>query len=255
MGIERAVEHLEAGGLVVHPTESVYGLGGSLDERPLKTLRRAKGRPMGGFVLLIPSPRSVQSLLDQADASAPGHRFAQRLAEAFWPGPLTLILDDPHDLFPPLAKAADGTAAVRVPGHPVALDLLAAFGHPITSSSANEPGRPPARTAIAAHQAACAMDLTPYVLDAGPLDGGATSTLLRMAPTGPHLMRAGAVDTQALHDVLGFAPSGSPGSVRDPMSAAPDPMDTAPDCTDTDLRDTDSPDADSTDTDSSHTDA
>ena len=203
MSIAAAAERLAAGELLIHPTESVYGIGGFLEDHPLGTLRRMKARASGGFVVLIPSCRAVDPLF--ADPALPGRwaRAARRLAEAFWPGPLTLVMDDPKDVFHPAAKAADGTVAVRVPGHPLTLELLAACGRPITSSSANRPGDAPARTARQAVAAAASLGLDCRALDAGPLTGGVTSTLLRLGPSGPVLIREGRVGVLDLSEVLG----------------------------------------------------
>lgn len=193
--LDEAVQRLAAGELVVHPTEAVYGIGGLLEDRPLAALRRMKGRRAGGFVVLTPSSESVEQALGPV---------GRALARAFWPGPITLVVDDPEDRFHPLAKAADGSVALRAPGHPVARALLAHMGQPITSTSANQPGEPPAATAAAARRAACAMGVEPFVVDAGPLPGGAPSTLVRLAPGGgaPVVLRRGPVGAEAVAAAL-----------------------------------------------------
>lgn len=196
--LDRAAARLAAGELVVHPTEAVYGIGGLLEDRPLAALRRMKGRPSDGFVVLTPSSESLGQVLGPV---------GRALARAFWPGPLTLVVDDPEDRFHPLAKAADGSVALRAPGHPVARALLAHMGQPITSTSANQPGDPPAATAAAARRAARAMGVEPFVVDAGPLRGGAPSTLVRLAPGGgaPVVLRRGPVGAEAVAAALGEA--------------------------------------------------
>lgn len=193
--LEEACRRLEQGELIVHPTEAVYGFGGFLDAVPLDRLRRLKKRRSAGFVVLIPSAESVADLLDAAGAA---------LARAFWPGPLTLVVDDPHDRFPPGAKAADGTLAVRVPGHPVTLQLLRDAGQPITSTSANRPGAPPARKADRARKEALALGTELFALDAGPLPGGAPSTLVRLGADCPELIRQGPLDMLELSQVTGL---------------------------------------------------
>lgn len=190
--LESAVRRLDQGEIIIHPTESVYGFGGLLLDAPLGILQRVKGRPKGGFVVLIPSAATVDSLLGDL-----GHA----LAEAFWPGPLTLVLDDREGIFHPGAKALDGSVAVRVPGHEGTLDLLRQCGRPITSSSANRPGLPPARTALHARAAARERGVDLFTIDAGPLPGGPTSTLLRLAPDGPKLIREGRIDVLQLRKV------------------------------------------------------
>lgn len=195
--LDEAAARLAAGELVVHPTEAVYGIGGLLEDRPLAALRRMKGRPSDGFVVLTPSSESVGQVLGPV---------GRALARAFWPGPLTLVVDDPEDRFHPLAKAADGSVALRAPGHPVAQVLLAHAGRPITSTSANQPGEPPATTAAAARRAARAMGVEPFALDAGPLPGGAPSTLVRLASGGaPVVLRRGPVGAAAVAAALGEA--------------------------------------------------
>ena len=203
--LEEARRRLEKGELIVHPTEAVYGFGGFLDAAPLDRLRSLKKRPAGGFVVLIPSTGSVAGLLD-ATGSA--------LARAFWPGPLTLVLDDPQDHFPPGAKADDGSVAVRVPGHPVTLQLLRDAGRPITSTSANRPGAPPARAADQARKEALALGTELFALDAGPLPGGEPSTMVRLGAGCPELIRQGPLDVLQLSEIMGLpfsAPSGGGG--------------------------------------------
>ncbi len=187
---------------MIHPTEAVYGIGGFLDDAPLARLRRIKDRAGGGFVVLIPSAGFVRDLLGRA-----GHLFAR----AFWPGPLTLVLEDPEDLFHPAAKAADGSVAIRVPRHPVTLELLGAAGRPITSTSANPPGGAPARTVSAARDAGRAMGTELFALDAGPLPGGAPSTLVRLAAGGPEVIRRGSVDPARLNETVRLARSSRSG--------------------------------------------
>ena len=187
--IEAAIERLRKGEIIIHPTESVYGFGGLLDDAPLRALQRLKGRPQGGFVVLIPGIATVDRLLGDVGLD---------LAEAFWPGPLTLVLDDRQGTFHPRAKASDGSVAVRVPGHEGTLELLARCGRPMTSSSANRPGFPPARTANEARATARERGEDLFAIDAGPLAGGHASTLLRLAPEGPELIREGRIDVLQL---------------------------------------------------------
>ena len=191
--LRRAVRHLKRGRIVIHPTESVYGFGGFLDDGPLAELERIKGRSGRGFVVLIPSADTVATMLNET---------GRVLAETFWPGPLTLVLDDDEGLFHPRARARDGSVAVRVPGHPLALRLLNACGRPLTSSSANAPGGLPARTAGEAAQAARDRGRDLFTLDAGPLPGGAASTLVRPRPDGLDLIREGPLGMVQLEDAL-----------------------------------------------------
>ena len=200
--LEEARRRLEVGELVIHPTEAVYGLGGYLEDGPLARLRSLKDRRAGGFVVLIPAARSVADLLD-ADGRA--------LARAFWPGPLTLVLDDPDDRFHPGAKAADGSIAVRVPGHPLTLRLLRDTRRPITSTSANRPGAPPAVTFREAREAMLLLGTEPFALDAGPLPGGAASTVVSLRESCPKLIRQGPLDVLELKKVMRLPLSVPPG--------------------------------------------
>lgn len=199
--LEEAARRLANGELVVHPTESVYGFGGLLAPEPLAALRELKDRQSGGFVVLLPSSQHAAGLLGRA---------GRALAHAFWPGPLTLVVDDPQDRFHPDAKAADGSVALRVPGHGVALALLAATDAPMTSTSANAPRARPAATAHDARQAALSRGRDLFVLDAGPLPGGASSTLVRASGAGLVLLRAGPIDLPALSDAAGVPVRVSP---------------------------------------------
>lgn len=201
--IGEALRRLRGGDIIVHPTESVYGFGGFLDKEPLRALQRLKGRSSGGFVVLIPSVNSVDSLLGDT-----GHA----LAEAFWPGPLTLVLDDPGGRFHRRAKAADGSVAVRLPGCDATLQLLRECGRSMTSSSANVPGGRPAVTAREALAAARLRGMDLFALDAGVLAGGSTSTIVRLGPTRPVLIREGRIGVLELKEVTGMSPRGPHGS-------------------------------------------
>ncbi len=192
--ISEACDRLLAGEIIIHPTEAVYGFGGILEEEPLTALRRLKGRAERGFVVLIPDVYVIGNLLG-GDGRA--------LAHAFWPGPLTLVIPDPHDRFPPLAKAEDGTVAVRAPGHPLIQKLLKELGQPITSTSANRPGHRPARTARSARREARRLGDDFYALDGGTLSGAAASTLMRLGPRGPELIRQGPIALESVTQALG----------------------------------------------------
>ena len=193
-GLAECARRLRAGELAVHPAETVYGFGGTLDPRPLEALRALKGRSSGGFVVLIPDPKSVEPLLGDA---------GRALARAFWPGPLTLVVEDLADRFPPAAKAPDGTVALRAPGREDTLALLREVGGPMTSTSANAPGGRPAVTVTEALAAAGALGRSMAALDGGRLPGGRPSTMVRAAPGPPVLLRRGQVGERDLARALG----------------------------------------------------
>lgn len=195
--LQRVVGHLESGGLLAYPTETVYGFGGLPDRLPLGRLERLKPRTEGGaFLLLIPS---VASVTDLAWSEA-----ARRLAEAFWPGPLTLVLGDPRECFPPPVRASAGTVAVRVSPHPVVQAIVTALGRPLTSTSANLPGEAPATTGRAALEAALAAgaENEVWLLDAGELPPALPSTLVDVSGAEARILRAGAVSIDRLRAVL-----------------------------------------------------
>jgi L-threonylcarbamoyladenylate synthase len=131
-----------------------------------------------------------------ADASSD----LERLAEVFWPGPLTVVVPAPSGLAPEVT-AGGTTVALRHPAHPVAEAVVRALGHPITGTSANRSGHPPVRDA---GQISLAPGLRlDGLIDAGPTPGGAVSTLLDLTSPVPRVLRAGAVSAPQLAEILG----------------------------------------------------
>ena len=193
-GVEAALQVLSGGGLVVHPTETVYGIGSSVEGPGVERLRRAKGRSAGGFVVLIPDHGYVGSGLSPVGA---------RLAETFWPGPVTLVCDDAQGRFPPDVKAADGSVAVRVCGHERTRDLVARLGRPMTSTSANRPAERPATELAGALEACEAMRLATFGLDGGVLPGQPPSTIVDVRGSSWSVIRAGAVGLEELREAAG----------------------------------------------------
>lgn len=194
---ERAVaagrlrEHLEAGGIVAYPTETVYGLGCALGDAALRRLAAFKGdRP---FLLLIPAPGAVDGLVWTSPAL--------RLAELFWPGPLTLALPAREGAFPPQVVGPDGMVAVRVSPHAAVADLLAAAGGPVTSTSANRPGESPARSGEAAASAAAEVEGV-LLLDAGELPPAVPSTIVRCGDGPVRILREGVIDREAIENAV-----------------------------------------------------
>lgn len=191
------VEHLRAGGLLVYPTETVYGIGCVLDPEPLARLQRFKSRgPSSPFLLLVPGRESVPGLVWSAGAS--------EMARVFWPGALTLVLADPGGRFPPPVRSARGGVAIRQTSHPLAARLVDALGAPLTSTSANAHGEPPARTGEdamrVAHRVGAGEET--WVLDVGTLPWNESSTIVDcMAPI-PAVVRAGATPVGRLRCVL-----------------------------------------------------
>lgn len=186
-----------SGGLVVYPTDTLYGLGTNpLLEEALERLFRAKERPPERPVPVLGS--SIEAL-ERIVAFTP---LARRLAERFWPGPLTVILPvRPGAAVPRLLHAGTGRIGVRVPGHRVALALIEEAGGLLTGTSANIHRRPPARTAAEAlEQLDGRVD---YVVDAGPAPLGKPSTVVDLSVEPPRLVREGAVPREEIERVLG----------------------------------------------------
>jgi L-threonylcarbamoyladenylate synthase len=183
--IERAADVIRSGGVVAYPTDTLYGL--AVDPRRADAVERlfeVKGRDRAMAVPIIAES------LDQARAVGQFGPRALRLAQAFWPGPLSIVVPA-HDCIATLALGGRTTIAVRVPAHPVARALAAAVGFGITATSANLSGAPAPGSADALAPALHA--LVDLVLDAGAAPGGAPSTLVAFTDDGPVLVRAGAI--------------------------------------------------------------
>ncbi len=180
--IAAGAEALRAGELVAMPTETVYGLAADAgNARAVAAIFVAKGRPR--FNPLIVHVASLEAARVIADLTGD----AGRLAEAFWPGPLTLVVPKRAGAaIADLVTAGLDTIAVRVPSHPVAHDLLAAFGGPVAAPSANVSGHVSPTTA--AHVVADLGDRVSVVLDAGPAPIGMESTIVGLTGGGAVLL-------------------------------------------------------------------
>jgi L-threonylcarbamoyladenylate synthase len=192
-----AVAALRAGLLVAFPTETVYGLGAdATSDRAVARIFEAKSRPrFNPLIIHVGDARAARRLVRfTADAA--------RLADLFWPGPLTLVLPRtescPVSL---LAGAGLETLAVRVPAHPLALALLGGFGRPVAAPSANRSGR--LSPTLAQHVRDELGDAVALVLDGGPCRVGLESTVLDLSGRRPVLLRPGGVARSALEGVIG----------------------------------------------------
>lgn len=192
--LDRVVGHLVEGGLAAYPTETVYGFGCSLRPEALRRLAELKDRGEDApFLLLIPDEESVEDLRWTGEA--------RELAEIFWPGALTLVLEDSGRSFPPEVRGPSGGVAVRRTLHPVARALVERLGAPLTSTSANPPGGDPATTADAAAQAAGAIGAGEdemWIVDGGPLAPSPPSTIVDLTGTRARVLREGVVPTDRL---------------------------------------------------------
>jgi L-threonylcarbamoyladenylate synthase len=185
--IDAAGKVLCGGGVIVYPTETFYGLGGNpMDEAVVHRIFQLKGREAGKPIPLIAS--NGEAVFSSAVAQWP--LVAERLAQAFWPGPLTLILPA-HPKLPAILSARTNTIAVRVSSNPVAAALASALGGLITATSANRAGEPPSSDPSSIVPAFLLE--TDGLLDAGTLPGELPSTIVDLTAISPRLVRAGRI--------------------------------------------------------------
>ena len=189
--IRKAVRILNDGGLVAMPTETVYGLAcDAANADAVARLYAAKGRPsFNPLIAHVPNPGTA-TLVGQMS------RAAEEIATQGWPGPLTLVVPVKNDQYVcDLARAGLDSVAMRMPAHPVARQLLTAFGRPLVAPSANRSGKiSPTR---AEHVAADLGDKIDIILDGGPCEIGLESTILSCLTDPPTLLRHGAFDASA----------------------------------------------------------
>lgn len=217
--IEEAAALLRTGETVAFPTETVYGLGADArNTAAVEAVFAAKGRPSDNPLIVHIARRSdLEGLVTEV------HPVASRLIDAFWPGPLTLVLPVRPGVLSPLVTAGLDTVGVRMPDHPVALALLRAADCPVAAPSANRSGRP--SPTLAAH---VLEDLAGYI--GGVLDGGAAgvgleSTVVQVQPDGTVLvLRPGGITAEQLAAVTGTAAgvSGGAGTAAAAAQAAED---------------------------------
>lgn len=194
--VARAVEVLRAGGLVAFPTETVYGLGADATDRAaVRRLYAVKGRPPGHPV--------IAHLGDPAELSrwAEPTSIASALAEAFWPGPLTVLVARRPGGIVDEVTGGRPSVGVRVPGHPLALEWLGACGRPVAAPSANRFGRVSPTSAV--HVRVDLGDEVDVVLDGGPCAVGVESTIVDCTVDPPLVRREGAVTREELRAVVG----------------------------------------------------
>ncbi len=194
--VEPAARIVAQGGLVVYPTDTVYGLGTNpLDEEAVRRLFQAKRRPPGKPVpILVSSLRAAERIAVLSDV-------ARRLAERFWPGPLTIVVPARPGL-PCVVTGCTGRVGVRMPAHDVALELIEASGGVLVGTSANISGRPSPRTAEEAIREL--GDRVDVVIDAGPTPGGVPSTVVQVEEDGSiRLIRRGPISLEQMVRELG----------------------------------------------------
>ncbi len=205
---ERAAALIRGGGVVAFGTETVYGLGANaFDASAVARVFDVKARPrLDPLIVHVAERGDLERLTTHIPATA------ERLAEHFWPGPLTLVLQKSDDV-PDLVTAGLPTVAVRVPDHQLARQLIVLAGVPIAAPSANRFGEVSPTTA--AHVSQQLGDRIDYILDGGPCGVGVESTVLHLAGDHPLLLRPGGVTQEEIESVIG--------PVQRPVAAASDP--------------------------------
>jgi len=182
--ILKAAEILRFGGLVVFPTETVYGLGANaFDPAAIRKIYALKGRPVNSPLIV-----HVASIEQARELAAEWPPEAERLAREYWPGPLTLVVPK-KPIIPDDATAGLPTVGLRMPRHPVALALLREAGFPIAAPSANRFTQLSPTTAQ--HVREAFGDDTPFLLDGGPCEVGLESTVIAVTPDGLEVLRPG----------------------------------------------------------------
>ena len=198
--IPQVIAHLQGGGLLAYPTETVYGVGSLANDRDLHALAALKGRPpKKPFLLLVGSLRMV------GDTGLEMTESARAMAEAFWPGALTLVLAGGEGRLPDALRGPEGGIAVRYTSQRQIAALTRAIGAPLTSTSANRPGTQPAPGPenIGVLFGAAVADGTLLVLDGGSLGNVPPSTIVDCSTPVPRLVREGAIPRDELRRAVG----------------------------------------------------
>ncbi|WP_323789302.1 L-threonylcarbamoyladenylate synthase [Psychroserpens sp.] len=207
--ISKAVAILNAEELVAIPTETVYGLAGNIfSEKAIKRIFETKKRPFfNPLIVHIPSIELLPTIVSYIPEKA------QRLADAFWPGPLTLVLPKQSSI-PELITAGKDTVAVRIPNHSTTLDLLNQLDFPLAAPSANPFGNISPTTAQ--HVENYFKDAIKMVLDGGPCQRGIESTIIGFEGVEPIIYRLGSTSIEAIESIVG------PIQIKNKKEIAPD---------------------------------
>ncbi len=200
--VDQAAELLRNGRLVVFPTETVYGLGANaLDPAAVARIFEAKGRPLTSPLIV-----HVSSIEMARELAAVWPPKAQALAERFWPGPLTIIVPKTAQV-PDLVTAGLPSVGLRIPAHPIALELLMAAGIPLAAPSANRFTQLSPTTAE--HVREGLGDRVDMILDGGPCTVGIESTVISLAGETPKILRPGLISQTDIEAVIGPVETGT----------------------------------------------
>lgn len=208
--IERAAELLKRGELVAFPTETVYGLGAHIfNPKAIQSIFEAKGRPSDNpLIAHIHHLDQVEEIAQEIPDSF------YRLASAFFPGPLAIILKK-RSCVPSVASAGLDSIAVRMPSHPIALKLIELAGGPLVAPSANLSGKP--SSTQAKHVIDDFDGKIAAVIDGGKTDVGIESTVISLLGTRPVLLRPGSITQEAIEEVLGYSIEVASSSYQGPI--------------------------------------
>ncbi|MFV0343992.1 MAG: L-threonylcarbamoyladenylate synthase [Anaerocolumna sp.] len=195
-GLKRAIHILKTGGLVAFPTETVYGLGGdALNENAAEKIYEAKGRPSDNpLIVHIADLKAIEELTESCPENG------MKLAKAFWPGPLTLIFKK-NKIVPDGTTGGLDSVAIRMPSHPIALELIRESGLYIAAPSANLSGRPsPTNAQHVMEDMSGRIDM---IIDGGKVDIGLESTIVDLTGSIPTVLRPGFITVKMLENVVG----------------------------------------------------
>lgn len=194
--MEEAGELLKSGALVAFPTETVYGLGANaLDAKAAAKIYAAKGRPSDNpLIIHIADMESLDKIVEEIPEAA------VKLADKFWPGPLTMVMKK-SEIVPYGTTGGLDTVAVRMPSHPIALEMIRQGGGYIAAPSANTSGRP--SPTLAAHVADDMDGIIPLILDGGAVGIGIESTIVDLTEDIPTILRPGFITKEMLEEVVG----------------------------------------------------
>ncbi len=196
-----AVDLLKKDGVVAYPTETVYGLGASMvSERAVQRIFDIKGREKTKPIsLMVDSVENALALVSRHTAAA------EKLISVYWPGPLTLVFQASNKV-PAYLRSSGGKVGIRMPDHPLSVALTKQLGQPITSTSANRSGEPPAtRAEEVARSLADDVDL---IIAAGASPIQRPSTVVDVSEPRPRLLRAGAISFSSIEETLKEGPDG-----------------------------------------------